>query len=257
MNIKKLLLVATGLIGFASAQAASINDDRTWLLGFQASSGTGADKNVIINLGTVDAINGGYGFNLDFSASSSILSSTYGSNWWTRSNLSWGLLGSDNTSYDSWLGVVGSINTAPLDGGALGSINSGFANVQLAATAGNAGISTVNDTIGTSHDVSVSPTGNSGSWSSLVASPAYGSLYSGTGDGPVNTATRMNVYRFSADVLGVDGNDPTFAANPATLAAVVGLNNGVITVVPEPSTYCLLGMAGLVGVLYFRRRLKA
>jgi hypothetical protein len=262
MNIKKLLLVATGLIGFSSVQAASILDDRTWLLGFQASSGTGASQNLVINLGTVDAINaaianGGYGFNLDLSSASSIVSLTYGSSWWTRNNLSWGLVGSDNTTYASWLGVVGSITTSPLDGTSLASVNTGFTSVQLASTAGNASITTVNDSQGTSHDVSVSPIGNSGSWASVVASPAYGSLFSGNGDGPVNTSTRMNIYGFSADVLGINGNDPTFEAFTPTLAAVVGLNNGVISVVPEPSTYCMFGIAGLVAVVYFRRRQKA
>jgi hypothetical protein len=67
----------------------------------------------------------------------------------------------------------------------------------------------------------------------------------------------MNVYSFTADTTGVDGADPTFEAYTPTLAAVIGLNNGVINVVPEPSTYCMFGLASLVAVVYFRRRQKA
>jgi hypothetical protein len=262
MNIKKILVLAMGALGFASLNAASITDDRTWLLGFQASGGQGASQNVLINLGTAEAIsfaigNGGYGYNLDLSGTNSVLTTTYGANWWTRNNLSWGLLGSDNTSYQSWLGIVGSISTSPLDAGSLSSVNGSFAALQLAATAGNATITTANDSRSTSHEISVSPVANGGSWQSLVASPAYGSLFSGAGDSPVNTTTRMNVYSFTADTTGVEGADPTFVAYTPTLAAVIGLNNGVINVVPEPSTYCMFGLASLVAVVYFRRRQKA
>jgi PEP-CTERM motif len=262
MNIKKTLLVITSALGFASLNAASITDDRTWLLGFEASGGTGASKNVVINLGTYEAIsyaigNGGYGYNLDLSAPGSVLSTTYGANWWTRNDLSWGLVGSDGTTLQSWLGTIGSISSAPLDGSSLGSVYSGWNNVQLAATSGNATISTANDSRGTSHQTSVSPIGNSGSWQSLVLSPAYGGLFSGAGDAAVNTATRMNVFSFTADVLGVGGADPTFVAYTPTLAAVVGNNNGVISVVPEPSTYALLGVSALLSVVYIRRRHKA
>ena len=72
------------------------------ILGFQASGGTGSTKNVFVNLGSgVSARNGGVGTEKNIG---STLSGVFGANWYTRSDIWFGVLGNLNANPNSGIG---------------------------------------------------------------------------------------------------------------------------------------------------------
>lgn len=112
------------LVGFVvstqSAQAGSSPvsfGDNDLLLGFRTNNAPGQTINLELNLGSADTYyNPGGNAPLDFSSAVGItnigrlsvtdLSATYGAGWASRTDLSWGIVGTSNASgsYDGWFG---------------------------------------------------------------------------------------------------------------------------------------------------------
>lgn len=97
--MKKTLLALLACAGFVAVNNASAQtgyNDGDALLFFRASAGVGADKNVVINLGNLSLGNvTGQGYApkvFNFGDNSSILSQTYGTSWFTRNDVSWGII---------------------------------------------------------------------------------------------------------------------------------------------------------------------
>ena len=72
------------------------------ILGFQASGGTGNTKNVFFNLGSGVSARNGVGMGTTLGNIGTTLTGVFGSNWYTRS--------------DVWFGVVGNLNGNPTSG---------------------------------------------------------------------------------------------------------------------------------------------
>ena len=163
------------------AQVATFGDNGDLILGFRATGGSGANKSLLIDLGSYSSIAATGGFTLDFSSAGSVLASTFGANWTSRNDLYWGTIGSDANTVDLWISrKTGSTYPAGSDGssppittGELASINQNFGNMQVASASGNATQTTFIDSAGISHAVSVYPTSNSGSWQ-FYASTGFG-----------------------------------------------------------------------------------
>lgn len=253
--MRKTLLLLSIIGGFASANAATYTlsdaaiDDRLYL-GFFADDAV-STKSVLINLGTsADVFSG---FTLDFSSASSALSSTYGTNWFNNSDVRWGLIG-----YDGAYGENGSAYASRQSGSALLRSAGGtyldeegyyslLDNVQSlipAHTAGAATLSTIVGSSGNTHGVSV--VDNSSVTFSGVADAKFGSFTAVPYGQVING---LNIQQFT-----LDGSQykTTFDGN----FAVITQTNGTITIVPEPTTYALLGLGALMLILAYRRRVS-
>lgn len=110
---KSTLLIAAGsAFAASSAMGAFTFNNGDLILGFQATSGTGSTKNVFFNLGA------GTNFRDNSSVGalgniSTTLSSVYGANWYTRSDLWFGVIGNLNSNPNTGIGSTGAVNGDP------------------------------------------------------------------------------------------------------------------------------------------------
>jgi hypothetical protein len=252
--MKKTLLLLSLIGGLASASAATYNisnQDNNLFLGFYAADEV-APKSVLINLGTSADVS--RGFTLDLSSASSALSTTYGTNWFNNSQVYWGLIGYDGELYQNGSFYVARPTSQPLlknanDSTTLNEDNYFTLSDQVgtlitAHTAGAAEYSTVLGSAGNTHQISSVDNINLTTFA-VVANNSYNTFTSTVYD---QVGSGLSIQQFTYD--GAGSYPTTFEG---TFGGVSQLN-GVITVVPEPSTYALLGLGSLLLIMAYRRR---
>jgi len=230
---------------------------------FLAQSGAGSGKNVQIDLGNLTS-SSFTSFNFSASALSSILGTTYGSNWYTLNTVSWGLIGSANInavdaatipSLGVTMGVTGAnFSSSTYDVNALYTIGSTLDSMNIAGQSQTATTSTILDNNGVSHFYSIYDNGISGSASSQDAN-GFGSL-SGALSGAV-TVYNDNAIRFYS--VADDGSGTPVASTVTQTGnfAVNGAGAISVSAVPEPSTYVLFGLGALALMIVYRRHTNA
>ena len=265
--MKKTLLTAaialTGLAAFSSAQAQSTYTPGDAYLYFLAQSGTGSGKNVQIDLGDLTS-SSFTSFNFSASALSSILGTTYGSNWYTLNTVSWGLIGSANINgvdaatapaLGVTMGVTGAnYSSQTYDVNSLYTIGSTLDPMNNAGSMVTATKGTVTDNNGVSHYYSIYDNLISGS-ASLQDANGFGSL-SGALSGAVTVFTNNAIRFYSV----ADDGSGTPVASTVTQTGTFAVNGaGAISVsaVPEPSTYVLFGLGALALMIVYRRHTNA
>ena len=265
--MKKTLLTAaialTGLAAFSSAQAQSIYTPGDSYLFFLAQSGTGSGKNVQIDLGDLTS-SSFTSFNFSASALSSILGTTYGSNWYSLNTVSWGLIGSANINgvdaatapaLGVTMGVTGAnYSSQTYDVNSLYTIGSTLDPMNNAGSMVTATQSTILDNNGVSHYYSIYDNLISGS-ASLQDANGFGGL-SGPLSGAVTTYNN-NVIRFYS--VADDGSGTPVASTVTQTGSFAQNGAGAISVsaVPEPSTYVLFGLGALALMIVYRRHTNA
>ncbi|NDC37442.1 MAG: PEP-CTERM sorting domain-containing protein [Proteobacteria bacterium] len=252
--MKKTLLLLSLIGGLASASAATYNisdQDNNLFLGFYAADEV-STKSVLINLGTsADVFKG---FTLDLSSASSALSSAYGTNWFNNSQVYWGLIG-----YDGAYGNYGSVYVARptiqplLNTDVLGStaltedqywtLSDKIGALVNAHNAGAAVFSQVLGSAGNTHQISIMD--NGGSTFNVLANANFSSFTSAVYE---QITGGLSIQQFT-----YDGSSSFPTAFDGTFGNITQAG-GVITVVPEPSTYALLGLGGLLLIMAYRRR---
>jgi hypothetical protein len=274
MNKKSLtaLILGSLLVLSTNTNAANLaTNSKDLFLGFDTTSGTGAYKSVVFDLGTLANIDLIGSTKIDLSSGSSILSTTFGASWWTRSDLTWGVFGG-NTATNFILSSAtgaGALDLSPNSGGYIDNDTRtqevlSFSAVNAQHGAGTTG--SVSGTVGSfayGVDAGNGTSFKTGSWGDQFDNDgangnANGAFNNSTG--PLGVAfydgssyTGLDVYNF------VKANNLNWysLANPSV---TVGLDaTGAITIastavaVPEPSTYALLGFGALLMVVAYRR----
>ncbi len=259
-----MLVVAGISVAAFPAKAATITTGDI-LLGFRATGGTGASSNLIVNLGQADTIFRDATSSIASVADiGSLLTSTFGSDWNTRSDLFWGAVANANSaSGDPAIdGDPGATNyftksQTTLNPGVKTStaanINSSTSRVSISNN-----IQSLNDKFSAStgtDSVVIASTGGT-TWSSSITASNFG-VGSSIEASNVNgiDATGLDLYRIldsntdanPSQTVGVPNWEGTFTISSA---GVVGFS---VNAVPEPSR-AVLAALGLGGLLLRRRR---
>jgi len=269
---KKVIALGAGIaMAGSSAMAAFTFTDGDLILGFQATSGTGSDKNVFYNLGSGTAFrdNAGQGALGNIGGT---LSSVYGSNWYERSDLFFGVVGNLNQNPTSGIG-----SRSPVDGdpsrtfylssatvapGATLLIPGGTYSSSALGTAGNS-VSSMEGIFPTLTelasgaavlDQTAQPVEWANSWSNYNPTPgaAFNTFTGGIQQslGKAGDMTYVDIQRVLATNTGAD---PMGIVGGGTYMGTIGISNtGAILAIPEPSASLLLVAAG--AALSLRRR---
>jgi hypothetical protein len=260
--MKKQLLVAlmasTAIVSTVKAQSIDPNHG---LLFFRSDSVT---KNVVIDIGSIPTLGA---FTFDNTGLNTILNTTYGANWYSKADIRWGIVASDFTTtssvfdptIDNGDGTFGDY-TISIDHSGTGAftrtgsenrtlnaqqgfdlgnmvMNLGNTAVAQAAVAATVGYSTA--TGGGSFNYYVYDNSDLWSASSLDAS-GFRFFLQAIG----NNSASNTLYTYNTD------------SNPVSTGLALTVNNadGTVSVVPEPSTYALMGFGALLLIIAYRRK---
>jgi hypothetical protein len=271
-------VLAAGTLAVTASGALAQNFSFTQgdiILGIQATEGTGNTKNLFWNLGSSTAIRDGGASSVLTGNIALDLSSTFGANWFDRTDLWFGTFGNLNYQPNSGIGSRSPVDGDPsrtvyvsraahdgpgsslawsgVGSAALGAAGSDFSGLEgflpnLTATASGAAIL----------DQSTSPVDWNNSWTEWNPTPgaAFTSFTGGiqTSFGQGETAF-VDIQRILSTTTGAS---PTGTPGVGSYITSIGIDSaGNITAVPEPSTYALLALAAAgLGAHVLRRRRK-
>lgn len=264
-----LLLAFAGVLLVAPAMKAATvaysSDDL--LLGFRATSGTGATSNYLVDLGQASLFTGAAGSTIYNLSSSPLgnaignlnadLVATYGANWATSGLVTYGIVGSTGqlsgvgsdpkktlyaTAQETQSGAAGTPQSTPWNSsGQIGLTAQSNAAGKIGgssslASAYNGQTSTANSAFGI-----VEATASPNSWSSFQASPAFGAFNPTVSDSVSNT---LDLYtnQFTSNPFNFVGNFHLSQTGDLTFESA-----------PEPGRAVLLSF-GLAAALFRRRR---
>ncbi len=256
LNFKTLALLALAGMAFNASAATTVYKDGDILLGFHASGGIGASSELVVNLGNNNNYVGqSSGFVL--SALGSIgtdLTNTYGASWNTRADLSWGIVGVDDSVTD----IFGSRAETTY-----GTKATAWPNKTYGTSAGavgkaqNAGLGYDSKTSGTNASALVEANTDINHWTSVA--PTLGGFFNPGVDGTFSGGVAAN----ALDLFRADGSGPSLPSSSTyqgtfTISSAGQLSFGIapptVAAVPEPSRAALLFIGFASAVLRRRRK---
>ncbi len=231
------------------------------ILGFRVLAGTGSGFEGIFDLGAVSQFTPSTSFTLSLGSIGSFMTTNFGSDWYTRStsgqvgktDIQWGVVATDNStsfSSDLWSSRNPAVRSTPWNSAA---DQSGPSNdIAAVGSVFNAGGAVA---AGTTSAKKLSSS-NANSWTNYQPGGGHGSI-SFEYFNPTNEGNTSTVLAFDQILAG--------STNPGTkLGTFTWNSDGTVAwngaaLVPEPSTYAMMGLGGLglVGLTILRRRRAA
>jgi hypothetical protein len=277
--LARALLASAGLMLAAESHAALNYNDGDLLLAFRATSGTGADKNVVVNLGSASAFTnlapgGTFVLDTEIGNLKADLDFYFGASWQTRVDLLWSISGVQKIAGNGFVG-----NTSFATNTQVGTVTLGLQNsaawVRPANSFESNPFTNKIQSFGARFalgDGDASPTGSteSANGAGILIQPANGiNSYSSFMPGGVNTTGATAYGRFGG-ATGIEGSFGSGTAGTALDLYEVGngsgnaafegtfsiADNGAVTftsAVPEPSSIAVL-FAGTTVLGCLRRR---
>jgi len=252
-SILAALILASGSMALTNATAATLysGDPIAYaagdiFIGFRSSGGTGSANSYLLNLdsfGTFPILNAGRTPVALFDIGSS-LATVFGSDWYTRGQVTWGIFGmTSSTRVPVYSSTYDDRAAAPVlkTSGQLATTYSSYTGM------------------GTGFNSAIANGVSDGSSTGVLGV----GVVTGTGNNTwaFNTAkaTDFDVYNNTLEA-GV-ATDLEFYSTTGTVAEKLTQFNissaGVISVVPEPSTYALFGIGALLLIVAYRRKANA
>jgi len=265
--IRILSVVAMAFIFAGVDASAAFTTPGNLILGFRVTEDTnsassqGFTKNVVIDLGSPTDISISTQNSYNLSSASSVLSSTYGANWWTRDDLYYGVISYSSTEIPEPFDLIQSFYSTRLNNSAAvrPSVSDtyqlippqvdtlGLNTPETAISAGTVSGLT-RDGQSLSAQYLVLDKDDSASWSTLSLD-GWGSLFAESQD---NLVTSFNA---STNALGIYRNyGGIYTGLDQSIPAAIYISGGSLVVVPEPSTYMLLLVSAAIFFFAIRRR---
>ena len=290
-STKLLALVAAGAFSLGTAQQSSAAFTKgDLLLSFQATGGEGVTSTMVANLGT------GYSYRDATSNISNIIniganrSSVFGNDWYDRTDLYFNIIGnqaagygptnkgpvvngdarntiyvsrartdSDATSYTPWSGAASALNAVGTQAQSYNSAVSPFLSSANSATIATSTVNTIEDFTTPAGSLLVNFSNFSADFNQAFGA---GSLFNISGTSYEGSLTLQRINRDDGTTGTLVGNyvEPGIAAGTGSNEGFFAINStgqvDYFTAVPEPSTYALIA---LTGILYFfvNKRRKA
>ncbi len=275
-----LFAIAGAVIGSLTVSAQVVTYSQGDLLvGFRATGGEGAETTFVYNIGSSTSFRDNPSKGLANIGTQ--LAATYGSDWYTRSDVSWGVIGvysNGNPQFDTNV-----VNGDPASTIYASKASSGFgtstawgsgtaftrAQVVGAATQVVSFAHTGTQVAGTfAFQTAAANTGGLGAfvdasasndWSTYTSPSADFGLFTGGIEGTFNTGTSfayLDIYRILSTTTGAD---PTGTLGRGSYETTIYIDStgqlfAGASAVPEPSTYAALFGAAAITVAGFRRR---
>lgn len=262
------MLAVAGMTLFASRASATTYVAGDLLLGFRASGGQGSSENLIVNLGQADTVYRDAVANLtNIVDIGTLLTSTYGAGWDTRSDLFWGIVGVRTAS-----SVGSAVDGDPVRTNYLSAAQTGVNPGTQSSTAWDIAGSTSRAAVA---NAIVGLAGNYDAFSTAVTNTAIlpsgtGSTWTSNNDGSSSftlagtvegnfgagaSGTALDLYRI---LNTTSGASPTGTVGLGSYEGTFTISNSgvvgfAVTAVPEPSRALLAGL-GLAGIAFRRRR---
>lgn len=288
--LKLSALIGAAVIALGTAKqssAAFANGDL--LLSFQATGGQGATSTYVANLGAGYSYRNAVSNISNVISIGGDLSTIYGANWYDRTDLYINIIGnyaagyspanqggpvvngdarnsiyvsrartsSDATSYTAWSGVASAMNTV---GTQVQTYNTAVTSSLTSTNAASIPTSTVN----TIEDFTTPAGSLLVNFSNFTAdfnqAFASGSLFNIGGTDYEGALTLQRINRVDGTTGALVGNyvEPGIAAGTGSNEGFFAISNtgqvDYFTAVPEPSTYALIALAGLVLLIAHNRR---
>lgn len=242
---KTLITTAIVIAGFAclsTARAQQFTQNNAQygdlMIGFENSGGGGA-TNLVIDLGSVGLISGAGLESINGLNISSDLTACFGSTWTNGLSVSYGLFSvtANRAIYAS--GAVGAGAYPVEPNSTQNAVKNSFSN--LLGNFNSDGRSSQTTTYGVYELTSESGT----TWS---AATPYNGMFTDADYGNIESpiSSTEEIYAQAPGSIGTYGTDTGVSIEVGT--------NGVITAVPEPSTYALFGLGALLLLVAYRRR---
>jgi hypothetical protein len=257
--------VALCLAGNASAAWTFADGDM--MLGFRASAGQGFQQDLMFNLGSSVSIRDGAITGLRGNINDDLVA-TYGSNWFSRTDLTFGAIANRSTLSPT---VASDFTTGQQDPSRIAYITRTAATPEAAAdhpTISGATLGTSLVAVTTLEGIlaNLTETGNGdgaalfartasptqwdqASWSTRV--PTSGNSF--TNFSNIGTAFGAGGTERYADIQRIGGTATGIGYTNTTVQTLVIGSNGSITLIPEPSSLTLAGLAALALVTRRRR----
>lgn len=262
------MLAVAGMTLFASRASATTYVAGDLLLGFRATGGTGSATNLIVNLGQADTVYRDALANITNVVDiGTLLTSTYGAGWDTRSDLFWGVVGV-RTASNIGSAVDGDPVRTNYVTAAQTTVNPGTQSStawEITNGTARAGVSSAIESFAGNYNAfsaavtntALLPAATGSTWTSnndgANSFTIAGTIEGNFGNGASGTA--LDLYRIldrtsganPTGAVGIGSYEGTFTISNA---GVVGF---AVTAVPEPSRALLAGL-GLAGIAFRRRR---
>ncbi len=255
-----------------AASAALTFNNGDLILGFQATGGTGATQNVFYNLGSPIDYRDGTNPSGAIGNINSTLSTVYGANWYTRTDLYFGIIGNLNGNANTGAGSRAAVNGDPSRTFYLSTAaaSAGSGNLYAAASFPSASLGTAGTNLGGMEGIfpnlttqadgaailsqSTQPVEWNNSWTVRNPTPgaAFGVFTGGIQQnfGKAGTSTYVDLQRVLSTTTGAS---PTGVVGGGTYETTFAISStGNISAIPEPST-TLLGALGVLALLRRRR----
>jgi hypothetical protein len=279
-SLPTAIAVAAGLIlGASSSSAAVTYAVGDLLVGFHTAGGTGSGTSFVFNLGSAVSYKNSPGTGPLVNDISGVLIATYGSNWFSRNDLYWGIAGvrdaaagGPNIVVDGDARATIYISRAASAPGASAAWSLASSSTVISAATSivtmqgangsdltlSGGFEGATEAVGTSGRGVLQDEGTTiNSWDEFnpIGGAAFGSILTGGIQGPLGTGSTayLDLYRVVGRTsASATPNDPAGAGRYITTFTLN--SQGIIGTVPEPGSVLLLGLGGAAALLRRRRQ---